>query len=322
MLKVGVIGLGVMGRNHARVLAGLHSVEIVSLFDAFSEPGQSLHGIKLVQTVRDFLSVDMDYAVVASPTSTHLEYALLLADAGVHALIEKPVATSVSEADQILSAFELAGLVGAVGHVERFNPALQALKEKIKDGLIGEVIQISTRRQGPFPGRIADVGVVKDLASHDIDLTSWIAGSKYAVASGQLAYRSGRPHEDALIAVGALENGVLVSHLVNWLSPFKERQTAVLGEKGLLMADTLAVDLTFAQNGTVTSSWDIQTQFRGATEGDVIKFALQRKEPLVAEHEAMVRAVLGDPESGIVSLSEGREVLRVAEVLLGAGTHE
>ena len=86
----------------------------------------------------------------------------------------------------------------------------------------------------------------------------------------------------------------------------------------MLIADTLAVDLTFAQNGQVTSSWDVQTQFRGATEGDIIRYALERKEPLVAEHEAMVRAVMGDSASGIVTLRDGCEVLRVAEMLLEA----
>ncbi len=317
MLKVGVIGLGVMGRNHARVLASMQEVELVGLYDAFLGNSQTLHGVTVETDFESFLENDFDYVVVSSPTATHLEFGLALARRGVNALIEKPLAASVDEARLLTEAFDGARLIGAVGHIERFNPALQAMKMKIDEGLIGEVIQISTRRQGPFPGRIADVGVVKDLASHDIDLTAWIANSRYEFAHGELAHRSGRAHEDSLIAVGHLENGVLVSHIVNWLSPFKERQTAVLGEKGLLVADTLAVDLTYAQNGNVTSSWEVQTQFRGVTEGDVTRFALERKEPLLSEHIAMVQAVSTSNKAGIVSLEDGLEVLRVAEMLIG-----
>lgn len=322
MIRVGVIGLGVMGRNHARVLASMPGVELAGLYDAFLGTSQAIHGVTVENDFDTFLATDFDYVVVSSPTATHLEYGLALASRGVNALIEKPLAASVNEAKLLIEAFDGARLICAVGHIERFNPALQAMKKKIDEGLIGEIIQITTRRQGPFPGRIADVGVVKDLASHDIDLTAWIANSRYKIARGELAYRSGRTHEDSLIAVGQLENGVLVSHIVNWLSPFKERQTAVLGEKGLLVADTLAVDLTFSQNGNVTSSWEVQTQFRGVTEGDITRFALERKEPLLSEHVAMIDAVTTSSKSGIVSLQDGLEVLRIAEMLIGQNSNE
>ena len=125
------------------------------------------------------------------PTGDHLEVGLALADAGVHALISATCETSPA-ARQLRDAFAAAGLVGAVGHIERFNAALQELKHRLAHGQAGEIFQIATRRVGPFPARIRDVGVVKDLATHDIDMTAWIADSPYAHVQAE-----GGPHDRA-----------------------------------------------------------------------------------------------------------------------------
>ena len=162
-----------------------------------------------------------------------------------------------------------------------------------RQGLLGEVYQITTSRQGPFPPRIADVGVVKDLATHDIDLTPWVAGSPYA--------RSPRtPRTGPAVTTrtwwsrsGRLANGVIVNHLVNWLSPRKERQCVVTGERGALVADTLTGDLTFYANGTFENDWDAVATFRGVSEGDVTRFAIQKREPLAVEQAHFRDAVLG-----------------------------
>ncbi len=116
-------------------------------------------------------------------------------------------------------------------------------------GALGEIYQIATRRQGPFPGRIADVGVIKDLATHDIDLTAWVSQQEFVTVNARTAHRSGRPHEDMVLAVGTLSGGTITSHIVNWLTPFKERVTVITGENGILVADTLAADLTYYENG-------------------------------------------------------------------------
>ena len=117
----------------------------------------------------------------------------------MHALIEKPLTTDVESAHEIAEAFAAAGLVGAVGHIERYNPALQQARARIANGDLGEIYQITTRRQGPFPGRIADVGVILDLATHDIDLTAWVAQQPFASVAARTAHRSGRPHEDLVV---------------------------------------------------------------------------------------------------------------------------
>ena len=166
--------------------------------------------------------------MVAVPTVYHEDVALALAEAGVHTMVEKPIAHDAAAGRRVAAAFAERGLVGAVGYVERCNPALRALRERLDAGELGEVYQVLTRRQGPFPARISDVGVVKDLATHDIDLTAWVAGARYTSVAAQVTHRSGRQTEDMMVATGLLEGGIVVSHQVNWLTPFKERVTICL----------------------------------------------------------------------------------------------
>ena len=281
-LRAGLIGLGMMGRHHARVLKSLPGVRLVAVAD----PGGDAHGVAtgfdLGRSVQDLIDAGLDYAVVAVPTSLHEEIGLALADAGIHALIEKPLAGTAEEAARLADAFARNGLVGAVGHIERYNPALRSLRARLEQGALGEVYQVSTRRQGPFPPRIADVGVVKDLATHDIDLTAWVAQAQYRSVSAHTAVKSGRAHEDLVAFVGALEGGIIATHLVNWLSPLKERSTVVTGELGTLVADTLTADLTYYANGTQETEWESLVGFRGMTEGDVVRYALAKREPLLS----------------------------------------
>ncbi|MBL3690149.1 Gfo/Idh/MocA family protein [Leucobacter chromiireducens] len=317
-LKFGLIGLGMMGRHHARVLREIEGVELVGLCDAMGDPHGVAGDTPLYSQVEELIAAGIDAAVVAVPTIYHEPVGLTLAAAGVHTLIEKPVAHNLNAATSLVELFEDRGLVAAVGHVERFNPALMSLRSRIERGDLGAVYQIQTRRQGPFPARIADVGVVKDLGSHDIDLTSWLAQSPYQSVSAQTTYRSGREHEDMLAMTGKLENGIIVNHLVNWLSPFKERLTIVTGERGAFVADTLTADLTFYENGTFRGEWDAITAFRGVSEGEVTRFALEKREPLKSEHEAFRDAILG-LRADTVTLREGLETLRVAEAAILSG---
>lgn len=318
-LRAGVLGLGVMGRNHARVLAGLEGVDFVGVFDPAPNVPDRVHDCPVVHDLDALLELGLDYAVVATPTAYHLEMGTRLAEAGIHALIEKPVASTTEDATALRDLFNAKGLIGGVGHIERYNPALQAARQRIEDGLIGEIYQIATRRQGPFPGRIADVGVIKDLASHDIDLTAWVAQQEFVSVNARTAHRSGRPHEDMVVAIGTLSGGTITSHVVNWLTPFKERITIISGEKGVLVADTLTADLTHFQNGTVQNTWDQAAVFRGVSEGDMTRFALARKEPLLAEHEAFRDSVVARESKGIVTLAEGTRVVEIAERMVADG---
>jgi UDP-N-acetylglucosamine 3-dehydrogenase len=311
-LRAGLLGIGAMGRHHARVLRETEGVDLVAIADPGGDPWDVAGSMKVLPDVDALIAEGIDIAVVAVPTQFHEAASLTLADAGVHTLVEKPIAHSVDAGRRMVDVFAARGLVGAVGHIERFNPALQELRRRLAAGELGEVYQIATRRQGPFPARIADVGVAKDLGSHDIDLTAWVAQSEYASVYGQTALKSGRPHEDMIIASGRLRSGVIVNHVVNWLSPMKERLTIVTGETGTFVADTSTGDLTFYANGTFPLEWESVTAFRGVSEGDVTRYAFPKREPLKVEHEAFRDAVLGLP-SDVVTMEQGLRTLVVVE---------
>ena len=314
-LRAGLIGLGMMGRHHARVLGSLDGVDLVAVAD----PGGDVHGVAggrpVLETVEQLVDTGIDYCMVAVPTAFHEQVGLALAEAGVHAIIEKPLAQDTPSATRLAEAFSVKGLVGAVGHIERYNPALQQARARLEAGELGEVFQVTTRRQGPFPARIADVGVVKDLGTHDIDLTAWVTQQEYTSVAARTAYKSGREHEDLVAVVGQLASGTVTNHLVNWLSPLKERVTIITGERGAFVADTLTADLTFYANGEVRHTWDDIANFRGVSEGDVVRYAIAKPEPLRVEHENFRDAVLGK-DADIVTMEQGLSTVRVAEACI------
>jgi UDP-N-acetylglucosamine 3-dehydrogenase len=318
-VRMGLIGLGAMGRHHARVIRAVEGMELVAVADAQGDRHQVAGGLPVLADVEALIGAGIDAAMVAVPTYLHEEVALALAGAGVHAMVEKPIAASAASGERVAAAFAQAGLVGCVGYVERCNPALLAMRARIEAGELGMLYQITTSRQGPFPARIADVGVVKDLATHDIDLTAWIAQSPYASVSAQVTHRTGREHEDMVVAVGRLANGTIVNHVVNWLSPRKVRETVAVGEKGAFVANTLTGDLTFVANGTEPTQWDPVSQFRGVSEGDSIRYALAKREPLLVEQENFRDRLWGRP-SEAVTMEEGVHNLHVVEAVLDAAT--
>ena len=317
-LRMGLVGIGMMGRNHARVLNNLDGVDLVGVADPGGDRFAMAGPAHVVDSVTALIELGIDAAVVATPTVFHLQAGLELAAAGIHTMIEKPLATNEVECRQLVDAFEGAQLINAVGHIERCNPALRALRERLEAGDLGEIYQVATRRQGPFPNRIADVGVVKDLATHDIDLTAWVIQSPYARVSAQTAHKSGRDHEDLISITAQTVNGTVVNHLVNWLSPLKERLTVVTGEKGAFVADTLTGDLTLHENGLVATEWDQVSSFRGVTEGNSTRYAIAKPEPLRVQHEGFRDAVLGHGGAHIITMREGMATVAVADACIAA----
>ena len=316
-LRIGVIGLGMMGRNHVRVARETEGVELVGVADPMGDRFDVAGPVPVFSTPEELLSHGIDMAIVAAPTGDHERLGLMLADAGVHTMIEKPLAVTTEAARAVTRAFEAKNLIGCVGHIERYNPALQQAKARVREGQIGEIIQITTRRIGPFPARIQDVGVVKDLATHDLDLAAWLAESPYASVSAQCAYKTGRAHEDLVAITGRLENGIVTNHLVNWLSPVKERLTMITGTMGAFAADTLSGDLTFFANADVPTEWSQVSVLRGVAEGDQVRYAYPKREPLRVEHDAFRDAILGI-SSAVVTMVEGTRVVEVAEQVLAS----
>jgi predicted dehydrogenase len=320
-LRTAIIGLGMMGTNHARVLSNLEGVELVAVADPQGNAQKVLPQIKVLNSVDEVIKLGVDYCVISAPTAFHEEIASQLIANGIHFLVEKPIADSYASAVKIRDTAKAAKVIGAVGHIERFNSALQEARKRVLAGELGTIYQVATRRQGPFPSRISDVGVVKDLATHDIDLTSWITGKKYLQVSANAAFRSGREYEDLISVSGLLEDSIVVSHLVNWLSPLKERKIIITGEKGTFVTDTLRADLTFYKNGKIEISQSELAHFRGVTQGDVHILAFEKPEPLIVEHQNFRDAVLGKP-SNIVSLEEGTTTVKIADAIIESYTNK
>lgn len=319
VLRAATLGLGMMGRHHARILQSLPGVTFAGAVDALGDPHDAVRDPSLVYSSIDELleaTPDLDMAVVALPTEEHLPAALRLAEAGVSMLIEKPLAASVADGERIVAAVERAGVRAAVGHVERFNPALIALRQRVLAGQLGEVFLVATERIGPFPARVRDVGVVKDLATHDLDIVTWVADAPITTVAAQTAHRTGRPHEDLVLVTGRLASDVPFNSIVDWLTPTKARRTRVLGDRGMLVAETVTAELTFYENGHVTSTWDSAQALRGVSEGDATRYALSRAEPLRTELEAFRDFVAGDDEAPVVTLAQGLAAVRSAEAVL------
>jgi predicted dehydrogenase len=317
-LRGAVIGLGMIGRHHARLLLGAERVEFAGAVDPAGDRYRSVHDPSRVFDSVSALLADgpLDLAVVAVPTDAHLTVARELMAAGVSVLIEKPLASTVESAREIVRLAEAHGVHGAVGHVERFNVALQELHRRVVVGQLGRLYAVSTVRSGPFSGRVRDVGVIKDLATHDIDIVGWLSDSRIAQVSAQTQHLSGQEHEDLVLVTGALESGPSFSLVVDRISPTKVRRTRVLGERGVLEADTLTGDLFFYENAEVDVAWSTDQQFRGVSEGNVTRYALRRDEPLRVELETFIDLVQGDDGADVVGLERGVEIVQIAETVI------
>ena len=314
-LRAGILGMGVMGRNHLRVLSNLEGVELVGIADNINKNTEIPGTIKFVNSIEELIKIGIDYCVISVPTILHEAMALKLIENQIHCLIEKPIAHTLESAKQIAySAIHHEVIVG-VGHVERYNSALQQARNRILDGELGTIYQIATRRQSPYPARISDVGVVSDLATHDIDLTSWLTKKKYTSVSANAAFRTGNKFEDLITINGVLEDNVVVNHLVNWLSPMKERKIIITGEKGTFVVDTLSSDLTYYENGRIDVTQSKIAHFKGMTQGDIHSFAFEKPEPLFVEHCNFRDKILG-LDSEIVSLDDGIRTVQVAEAII------
>lgn len=316
-----VIGLGMMGRHHARILQSNPAMRFAGAVDPGGDRfGAVADGAHVHATIDELLADGVpDFAVVAVPTEEHLASVRALAAAGVDVLIEKPLAATVEEARAIIDVCAEHGVVGAVGHVERCNPALRELRARVLDGQLGDVFLVATERVGPFPARVRDIGVVKDLATHDLDLVRWLGDAPIERVAAQTQHRMGRAHEDLVLVTGRVENGRAFNSVVDWLTPTKVRRTRVLGERGMLVADTLAADLFFYANALVpTGGWPEMQARRGVAEGDMTRYALQRREPLAVELEEFCAVLGGADASKVVSLTEGLETVAVAEAVLAS----
>jgi UDP-N-acetylglucosamine 3-dehydrogenase len=253
---------------------------------------------------------------VAVPTQEHFATARALIERGVHVLIEKPITETEEQGNALTKLAADRNVVLGVGHVERFNPAVLALKAHLNKGALGRVFHVRATRIGPFPARIRDVGVALDLATHDIDLMRWLLGAEVVRVYAESKREVHTSNDDLVSALLRFTDDVVGTLEVNWLTPTKCRELTVTGERGMFRVDYLTQDLSFFENASapIAAGWPEMSVLRGVSEGTMTRFQVPKKEPLRAELEAFVAAIGGD-RSGIVPGEDGVRALRVARAL-------
>ncbi|MGB7017654.1 MAG: Gfo/Idh/MocA family oxidoreductase, partial [Xanthobacteraceae bacterium] len=242
-LRIGVVGVGVMGSNHARVLAELPGVKLVGVADPERKHRDFVArklGCAAIAGVDELLDLKVDAVTIAAPTHLHHDIALTCIARGVHVLVEKPIASSVEEGRSIIAAARRAGVTLMVGHVERFNPAVQSIKRAIQDQ---DILSIAITRVGPFPPRMSNVGVVIDLAVHDIDLIRWFTESEIVEIQPQTSSAVAEREDIALLQFRTA-SGVLAHINTNWLTPFKARTIHIATRDKYLIGDLLTLQVT------------------------------------------------------------------------------
>ena len=234
-VRVGLIGLGAMGRNHLRVVGTLEGARLVAVADV-DEPSlgaacAATGAQGFAEPLAMLAEADLDAVIIAAPTTSHAPLALAAIERRIAVLVEKPLAATPAEADTIVAAAAAPGAPPVqVGHIERFNPAVLELVRLLEHGWLSTVFAITSRRAGPFPARIRDVGVTVDLATHDVDILCAIAGERPARVSAETAQRIHAAHEDLLFGLMSFPSGTVAMLDVDWLTPVKRRQLTVVGE--------------------------------------------------------------------------------------------
>ena len=294
MIRVGGVGVGEMGQNHVRVYNEIENADLVGIADVNERRVKEIanqHKTKAFTDYKDLLREDLDAVSIAVPTILHKKVALDFIRGGVNCLIEKPIASSIEDAKEIIKEAEKNDVELAIGHIERFNPAVTKLKEIIEKGILGKILLISTRRVGPFVPRIKDVGIVADSATHDIDVVRYLVGKE---PIGIFAKSGGIKNKKGDHAIVILDFGdVSASIEVNWFTPHKVRSLVATGTEGIAYLDYLKQEVEI-----YNAEWKMIPK-------------IERKEPLRVELEHFLECVK-ESKKPLVNGYEGLKVLEIA----------
>ncbi|MFQ5406003.1 MAG: Gfo/Idh/MocA family oxidoreductase [Candidatus Micrarchaeia archaeon] len=310
-----VIGVGNMGRNHARLYSEIESADLVGVCDLNNSRAEKVALKFATKPFFDYKKmldeVKPQVVSVAVPVSTHKKVVLDCFDAGCNVLVEKPIASCVDDALEMIARARRAGLKFMVGHVERFNPVVLKLKELLEKNAVGKIFSVEAVRVGPLPAKNTDVGIAVDLAVHDIDIARFVLDCEVKRVFAETQKNGFGKHEDLLTGLLRFENGAICSLNVNWLTSMKVRKMTVTGEKGVLELDYISQKMTLFKN----KAFNYSENFDRVSEGDFIGFAVEKKEPLRIELEHFVDCVREDKKP-FVSGEEGVKALEVALALV------
>jgi len=296
-LRVGVAGFGAIGRNHARNLVAMPGVELVAVADP-SEAARAQAvalGYPVVDSVRALAELDLHAAIVAVPTTQHEAAAGPLIEARCALLIEKPLAHSLDSAKRIIDLAEAARIPLMVGYVERYNPAMLALRDFIAAGNLGELISMTARRVGVLPPRIRDANVLIDIGVHDIDIVAFITGARRVqliAARGGMALLDDRiDYATILLDAG----GCVVTIEANWVTPVKVRELSITGTRGYCRVDYITQEAWFAPGRSFAPTATYEALVEQYRDGTMIPLPVNKREPLARELEAFLAGVRGEP---------------------------
>jgi predicted dehydrogenase len=302
-IRAAVVGAGNMGRHHVRILAGMADVDLVAVVDPGIDPANSTLPVDASLHVASIDDLpEIDFAVIATPTQSHVELACALAERGIHLLIEKPLAESPADAARIVEAAERGGITLAVGHVERFNPAVRMLAKLATDPRL-----VQFERLSPYTPRIKD-SVVFDLMVHDLDLACWICGGTptRVQASGTKVFSDS---VDVASAILEFPGGVIASLETSRVTQDKIRRIAISEPERYLVADSIRQDLSMRRQTTVEFEKSEPPIYRQASVVE-IPYVDRSGEPLAAELRDVIDAI---KNSGTPSVT-GRDGLRAVEL--------
>ena len=312
MLKIGVIGIGSMGKNHARVCSELEQIELVGIADANRETANKVAEKFDTKAFFDYkeLLQEVDAVIIATPTITHHDIAMDFLNNGKHVLVEKPICESVEKAQILTKKAEETGLVFAVGHIERHNPAVKFVKEAMQNKKFGELITITSKRVSNLPGRIKDVGVIFDFGVHDIDVMRYLAGNVESVYARAGKFNKNIAHEDHANVVLNFENGVCGIVEVNWLTPTKIRKLFLTCSKNFVEADYMNQTVTISSSSF--KQIDEMDLYHVPIEYNTNQIALEKREPLRNEIEDFVTAIQQNKQP-LATGNDGLLALKIVE---------
>lgn len=299
-LKVAVIGCGSWGRNHARVYRELENSELVAVADIDAYRAREVgerYGVKWFREAEELLrDSEVEAISICTPTVTHAEIALRCIESGKHILVEKPITNTLEEASTLIKAAERMGVYLSVGFVERFNPVVTEAMKRISKGDVGEVILANARRVSRRPQRIGDVGVVKDLAIHDIDVILQLFGEDpievYTIA-GSIAHRF-EDYANIMLRFKDNRNAFIEA---NWLTPKKIRNLTITGTEGIINIEYITQEITVLN------------------QGGLYQPLIENQEPLKLELQNFVDSILRD-ERPRPTGEEGLRTLKICEAAL------
>jgi UDP-N-acetylglucosamine 3-dehydrogenase len=318
-LPVAVVGAGNMGRHHARNYARLEEADLRAVVDRDLDRARALadrFGAATFAEVDELLREvpELAAASVAVPTSLHTEVAAALLSAGTHVLVEKPIAPTVEEADRLIELATQNSVVLAVGHVERFNPAVRELKRLLDDGRLGSPLSLIARRVGLMPPQIRDANVIVDLAVHDIDIFCYLLD---AGSPDELYCNAGRAiaTDRFDFADISLRFGPVSCFLqVNWVTPVKIRSLAFTGTEGYAQLEYVTQRLEYYPGGQ-TKEPDSFAELEALSEQSPELIEFEHGEPLERELREFIAAAKGEGGSTVTG-EEAKRSMAIAARLV------